>query len=105
LRAWPRRLSSTLALTEVPRALRRAGYGPLEKRRARQILSRVALVDIDRRILAEAAALKPPSLRTVDAIHLATALRVREELVALITYDGRLAGAAGKARIEVRAPA
>lgn len=105
LRARPDRVSSAVALTEVPRALRRAGFGTRERRRARELLARVALVDTDRRILAAAAALDPPTLRTLDAIHLATALAVREDLAALITYDRRLRAAAERAHLDVLAPA
>ena len=39
------RVSSALALSEVPRALRRAGFGASERRRARQVLSRVVLIE------------------------------------------------------------
>jgi len=105
LRAWPDRISSALALAEVPRALRRAGFGAAERRRARDVLARVALVDVDRRILAAAAALDPATLRTLDAIHLATALALREDLGGLITYDRRLTAAAERAHVEVLAPA
>ncbi len=105
LRAHGERASSTLALTEVPRALRRAGFGRVERRRARAVLGGVALVDADRRILSAAAALEPPTLRTLDAIHLATALTLGEELAALVTYDRRLTEAAGRAHVEVLAPA
>ncbi len=104
LRERPDRVSSTLALAEVPRALRRARFGPAERRRAREILARVALVDIDRRALAAAAAMEPPALRTLDAIHLATALALREDLTALVTYDRRLALGAERAHLEVLAP-
>ena len=105
LQGHSERVSSALALSEVPRALRRAGFGTSERRRARQVLSRVALVDVDRRTLAAAAALDPPTLRTLDAIHLATALTLREDLTALVTYDRRLAAAAERAHVEVNAPA
>lgn len=105
LRGHSDRVSSALALTEVPRALRRAGFGAAERRRAREILTRMALVDVDRRALVAAAALDPPTLRTLDAIHLATALTLREDLAALVTYDRRLAAAAKRADIEVLAPA
>ena len=99
------RVASALSLTEVPRALGRAGFGAAERRRAREILTRVALVDVDRRTLTAAAALGPPTLRTLDAIHLATALTLREDLAALVTYDRRLAAAAKRADIEALAPA
>lgn len=105
LRAWPDRISSALALTEVPRALRRAGFGNPERSRARQVLTRVNLVEVDRRILAAAASLDPPTLRTLDAIHVATALAVREDLGAVVSYDLRLSVAAQRAQLEVLAPA
>jgi predicted nucleic acid-binding protein len=105
LRAWPDRISSALALTEVPRALRRAGFGNPERSRARQVLTRVNLVEVDRRILAAAASLDPPTLRTLDAIHVATALAVREDLGVVVSYDLRLSVAAQRAQLEVLAPA
>jgi predicted nucleic acid-binding protein len=104
LRAQPDRLSSALSMTEVPRALRRAGFGGAVTRRARRLLTRLALVDIDRRILATAAALEPPEIRTLDAIHLATALVVREDLTGFVTYDRRLSTAAERLDLEVVAP-
>ncbi|OLD69193.1 MAG: hypothetical protein AUF63_01160 [Candidatus Rokubacteria bacterium 13_1_20CM_70_15] len=105
LRAWPIRVSSALSLAEVPRALRRAGFSAGARRRARDVLARINLVDIDRRVLAGAAALDPAALRTLDAIHLATALSIREDLQAVVTYDRRLTAAAQRAQLEVLAPA
>ena len=54
--------------------------------------------------MAAAAALEPAELRTLDAIHLATALAVREDLAGLVTYDRRLAAAAERLDLEVFAP-
>ncbi len=88
----------------LPRALRRAKFGAAARRRAREILARIALVDIDRRALAAAAAIDPPTMPTLDAIHLATALALREDLAALVTYDRRLAVAAERADLHVQAP-
>ena len=105
LRTSPIRVSSTLSLAEVPRALRRAGFSAGARRRARDVLARVNLVDIDRRVLSGAAALDPAALRTLDAIHLATALSIREDLQAVVTYDRRLTAAAQRAQLEVLAPA
>ena len=105
LRAWPDRVCSSLALTEVPRALARARLGVAAHRRAREVLGRVALVDVDGRILATAARLEPTTLRTLDAIHLATALAVREDLEVVVTYDRRLRAAAERVHIDVAAPA
>ena len=98
------RLSSGLAEVEVPRALRRAGYGATEQRRAVELLARIALVDVDRAILRAAAAIVPSSLRSLDAIHLATALSLGQDLAGIITYDQRLAEAAISADLEVWAP-
>jgi predicted nucleic acid-binding protein len=104
LRDRPDRVSSALVLAEVPRALRRARLGTAVRRRAREILARVALVDIDRRALTFAAAIDPPTVRTLDAIHLATALVLREDLRALVTYDRRLAASAERADLQVQRP-
>jgi uncharacterized protein len=43
-------------------------------------------------------------LRSLDAIHLATALQLGRELEALVTYDSRLATAAGRQRLPVVTP-
>ncbi len=105
LREHRERVSSALALTEVPRALRRAGFGGPEHRRAQAVLGAVALVETDRRILRTAATLEPPMLRTLDAIHLATVLALGDELAALVTYARRLTEAARRAHVHVLAPA
>jgi predicted nucleic acid-binding protein len=104
LKSRPDRVSSALSLTEVPRALRRAQFVGTVRRRAQRVLARLALVDVDRRILSAASALEPATLRTLDAIHLATALVVREDLDGLVTYDRRLAAAAERLDLEVLAP-
>ena len=105
LRTHALRISSALAEVEVPRALLRAGYGAPEGRRATQILARVALVDVDSRILRSAAALMPRDLRSLDAIHLATALSLGQDLAGIVTYDQRLSNAAADADLAVWAPA
>jgi len=104
LKGHAARLSSGLAEVEVPRALRRAGYGAAEQRRAGELLARIALVDVDRAILRAAAAIAPSNLRSLDAIHLATALSLGQDLAGIITYDQRLAEAAISADLEVWAP-
>lgn len=101
LRSWPERVSSVVARIEVERVARRIGGGAI--RRARTVLSRIALVDLDDEVVETAAALRPPTLRTLDAIHLGTALSLGRDLGAVCAYDARLAGAAAEA-IEVLAP-
>jgi predicted nucleic acid-binding protein len=105
LRTHALRMSSALAEVEVPRALRRAGYGAAEGRRATEILARIALVEVDRRILRSAAALAPPGLLSLAAIHLATALSLDQDLAGIVTYDQRLSDAATGADLAVWAPA
>ena len=78
--------------------------GPREARRAAGLLTRIALVDVDRRILRHAAALSPASLRSLDAIHLATALSLGQDLAGIVSYDQRLSDAAIGADVEVWAP-
>jgi predicted nucleic acid-binding protein len=105
LRHRPTRLSSGLAEVEVPRALRRAGFDAPELRRAVALLARINLVGVDRAILRAAAALAPPALRSLDAIHLATALSLGQDLAGIVTYDQRLAEAAADLALDVWAPA
>lgn len=104
LAGWPHRISSALARVEVVRAVNRAGAGPAVHRRATRVLARVALVRIDQPVLAAAARAAPPELRTLDAIHLATA-RSLDSLAGIVTYDGRLGRAASRARLKVWSPA
>jgi predicted nucleic acid-binding protein len=101
VRADPAVVSSALAWTEVIRAVRRTGG---RVGRAREVLEGIALVPIDDAILRGAGDLSPAGLRTLDAIHLATALSLTEDIETLITYDGRLAEAAATAGIAVTAP-
>jgi predicted nucleic acid-binding protein len=103
LRSWPERVSSVVARIEVERVARRIGGGAV--RRARSVLSRIALVGLDEPVVRVAAALDPPELRTLDAIHLATAISLGGDLGALCVYDVRLGAAAASKTVEVLAPA
>jgi predicted nucleic acid-binding protein len=103
LRSWPERVSSVVARIEVERVARRIGGGAI--RRARTVISRVALVELDDHVVRRAAALQPTELRTLDAIHLAAALSLGEDLGAICGYDSRLADPAASAGVEVVAPA
>ena len=60
----------------------------------REALRRVDLVAIDDRILDAAGILEPRVLRTLDAIHLATALALGDDLESIVTYDDRMIEAA-----------
>ena len=85
-------VSSALARTEVARALLPAGGEAVS--RGRTVLQRIDLVRVNDRILNAAGALRPPELRTLDAIHLATAGELGDELSVIVTYDDRMATAA-----------
>ena len=62
--------------------------------RGRAVLQRIALVRVNDRILNAAGTLRPPELRSLDAIHLATAQELGGDLSTLVTYDDRMVAAA-----------
>jgi predicted nucleic acid-binding protein len=83
---------SALADVEVTRALMSLGEQAI--RRGEEVLSRIDLVRINDGVLRAAAALMPAELRSLDAIHLATAQLFGSELHRIVTYDDRMASAA-----------
>ncbi len=87
-----RRVSSALLRTESLRAVRHLGPDALAT--VREGLRRVDLIGIDDRILDAAGTLEPQVLRTLDAIHLATAMAVGDDLEAIVTYDEQMVDAA-----------
>jgi len=84
--------SSTLARTEVLRALLDEGEAGVA--RGREVLGRLNLVRINDRVLNAAGSLLPSELRSLDAIHLATALQLGDDVRQIITYDERMLAAA-----------
>jgi len=99
--AGNRIVSSDLARVEVTRAAHRTGLAPST---AQMLLRDVTLVRLDPATLSRAAALSPPGLGTLDAIHLATALAIGPALEAFITYDRQLGRAAAAAGLRAEAP-
>lgn len=95
-------LSSSLVEVEVPRALRRSAPAALPAVPA--TLARLYRLEIDATVRAAAATFADRSLRSLDAIHLATALLVVTRLQAFVTYDARLRGAAQAAGLPVAGP-
>lgn len=87
-----RRTSSALLRTEALRAVRHLGAEAMAT--VREGLRRVDLIGIDDRILDAAGMLEPRILRTLDAIHLATALSLGDDLAEIVTYDERMTEAA-----------
>jgi uncharacterized protein len=97
----PRRamLVSELAVTEVTRAARRIGVDPA------RALAECDVVLLRSEHLVRAGDVEPPSLRTLDAIHLATALSLGDRVDAFVVYDERLAAAAAAYGLGVASPA
>jgi predicted nucleic acid-binding protein len=95
-------VSSALARTEVVRALAPLGPGAVE--RGRDVLARVDLLRISNRVLDAAGSLVPPDLRSLDAIHLASAEQFGSDLTGFVTYDDRLASAASSRGLRVIRP-
>lgn len=56
---------------------------------------------VDDAVLYEAASIEPTRLRSLDSIHLATALSIRDDIGAFLTYDDRLAEAGGEHGLNV----
>jgi predicted nucleic acid-binding protein len=97
-------VTSEIALSEVPRAahLRTGATEVFDQ--AETVLRRFDLVDLDEDLHRAAARRTPRELRTLDAIHLVSALRVGGRLQAVIAYDRRLVQAARDAGLTVDAP-
>jgi uncharacterized protein len=95
--------SSVLVEIESSRALAR--YAPAAVVRLHPVLDLIDMVDLDASVRILAQTVKPATVRSLDAIHLATALRIRSRLTSFVTYDKRLADAAREAGLPVDAPA
>lgn len=102
LRGRRPRVSSSLARTEVMRAL--LGKGDSARKAGRRVLADLDLLRIDNRVLDIAGGLLPFELRSLDAIHLATAQRLGADLARLCTYDNRMRDAAEEFGMAVVAP-
>jgi uncharacterized protein len=89
LRRWPRRASSSLLRVELSRAIKRAGLLRLSAP-ATQHLAAISLVRMDDALLDRAGDLEPASVRSLDAIHLASALALGSDLGVVVTYDDRM---------------
>lgn len=94
--------SSALARTEVIRSLQSAGDAALE--RGRELVRRLELFALDDAVLDTAAVLQPGSLRSLDAIHLASASALGDDLLAIVTYDHRMAAGARALGLTVASP-
>jgi hypothetical protein len=96
-------ISSVLTEIESFRALAR--YAPGAVSRLPAVLDQVDLIDLDPRIRILVQAAEPVTVRSLDAIHLGTALHSRVGLTSFVTYDKRLQDAARVAGLPVDSPA
>lgn len=103
IQAWPQHASSRLLRLEASRAVRR--YRPELAQELRILLRSIHLVDIHNDLLETAASLGPSTIRSLDAIHLATALSLAGSLGALVTYDQRMVEAAQELGLPLASPA
>lgn len=95
-------VSSELAKVEVVRASRR--INPATLTAAVALLAGLDLVPLSGAVIDEAAAIGATTLRSLDALHLASALLIQAQLTAFVAYDHRLAEAASTAGLELFAP-
>ena len=102
LAEWEHRVSSALARVEVVRACARVDAKA--RRTAEQVVDALDLISVDDAVLREASRLEPVELRSLDAIHVASALVLGADLGVAIVYDDRLAQAMGAAGIATAAP-
>ena len=103
LRHWPRRASSSLLRVELLRAIKRAGL-PRLSAPARRHLAAISLIRVDDGLLDRAGVLDPVSLRSLDAIHLASALALGGDLGVVVTYDDRMLQGAAALGLPTRSP-
>jgi prevent-host-death family protein len=96
-------VSCDLARTELLRAVRRVA--PDRAVQVRTVLDSVTLVQVSTAMFEEAGRLDPTLLRSLDAVHLAAALALGDDLEGLVTYDERMAAAAEFNGLPVSAPA
>jgi predicted nucleic acid-binding protein len=108
LRTWlgshvENRTTTELAHVEVLRACRRITEESVP--RARLVLAALDLIPMTEGLLESAAFVDPAQLRSIDALHLAAAFSLRDDLTTFVTYDHRLHAAAEAANLPVTAPA
>jgi hypothetical protein len=109
LRSWLGERAETgwisSALTEIESFRALARYAPEAVTRLPAILDQIDLIDLDPHIRILAQTAKPATVRSLDAIHLGTALHTRNSLTSFVTYDKRLLDAAHAAGLPVNSPA
>ncbi len=106
MRRWyvesERVLCSRIGIVETRRAVGRYRHDPAH---LDLVIRSVEVVEFDADIARQAASIGPTSLKTLDAIHLASAARLGAAVDAFVTYDDRLADAARAVGLSVVRPA
>lgn len=95
-------LTSFFGIIETRRAVARRLHDSVHLER---VVSGIEVIGVTVRIGERAAAIAPPMVRTLDAIHLATAISIGTSLTSFVTYDDRLADAARALGLPVVSPA
>ena len=96
------KVSSDLSTVELFRTCRRINESIIDD--ARRLLDGIDLVPIDHVVVEQAATMVPLELRSLDAIQLASALSLKEDLTDFVAYDARLCSAATRAGLLVISP-
>ncbi|HLY48380.1 MAG TPA: type II toxin-antitoxin system VapC family toxin [Solirubrobacteraceae bacterium] len=95
-------VSSALARTEVVRALMPSGMEAVS--RGEEVLRRIQLLRVNDRVLRAAGRMQPLELRSLDAIHLASASELGSSVKQIVTYDERMTSAAAATGWSVAVP-
>jgi predicted nucleic acid-binding protein len=104
LHANVRHVASALVRTEVRRALHQTGAGARQQQTANRLLASVITIALSDDLLDAAGRLEAPGLRSLDAIHLATAKSLGAGLTEFVSYDRRLLAAARAAGLPTADP-
>jgi predicted nucleic acid-binding protein len=95
--------SSDILRTEAIRTARRADEAAVLSV-VMTLLDRIAMIRIDTSVFDDAGFIGPPSLRSLDALHLAAARELGVDLAGVVAYDERLMAAAHDAGLPTVAP-
>lgn len=109
LRAWLGERADTgwisSVATEIESFRALARYAPEAAVRLPAVLDQIGLIGLDSPVRILARTVRPATVRSLDAIHLGTALHARPALTSFVTYDKRLLDAALAAGLPADAPA
>jgi uncharacterized protein len=98
----PTRVTSELSVAEVLRAVSRQDQALIDT--AMHLLGNVNRIALGSRLVERAGRLTPLRMRTLDALHIASALEIRDELEAVVAYDRRLLQAADAQALPTSSP-